>query len=131
MAALTAADLHARVKARFGESIGELTGTRRDNASATVAPAVIVEVCRFLKTEPGLEFDCLSNLSGVDYPKRSVIEVVYHLYSYRHRHLFTLAVDALRDAPVVPSGARSWSHAERQEREVFDLLGGTFARHRD
>jgi len=54
MAPLAAVDLHVRVKARFGESIGELTGTRRDNASATVAPAAIVEVCRFLKTEPGL-----------------------------------------------------------------------------
>src|SRR6266581_1479693 len=112
MAPLDAADLHARVKARFGESIGELTGTRRDNASARVAPAAIVEVCRFLKTEPGLEFDCLSNLSGVDYPKRSVIEVVYHLYSYRHRHLFTLKVDAPRDAPVVPSVASIWRHAD-------------------
>jgi NADH-quinone oxidoreductase subunit C len=131
MAPLAAADLHARLKSRFGESIGELTGARRDNASATVAPAAIVEVCRFLKTEPGLEFDCLSNLSGVDYPKRNVIEMVYHLYSYRHRHLFTLKVDALRDAPVVPSVASIWNHAEWQEREVFDLLGVTFAGHPD
>src|SRR5438094_6382527 len=131
MAPLAAVDLHVRVKARFGESIGELTGTRRDNASATVAPAAIVEVCRFLKTEPGLEFDCLSNLSGVDYPKRSVIEVVYHLYSYRQRHLFTLKVEAQRDDPVVPSVASVWSHADWQEREVFDLLGVVFAHHPD
>src|SRR5437899_7653593 len=131
MAPLAASDLPVRVTARFGESIGAITGTRRDNASATVVPAALVEVCRFLKTEPGLEFDCLSNLSGVDYPKRSVIEVVYHLYSYRHRHLFTLKVDAPRDAPVVPSVASIWSHAEWQEREVFDLLGVTFERHPD
>src|SRR5262245_39441538 len=108
---LEAADVHARVKARFGEAIGELVGKRRDNASATVAPAVLVDACRFLETEPGLEFDCLSNLSGVDYPKRGVIEVVYHLYSYRHRHLFTLKVEARRDDPVVPSVASVWSHA--------------------
>jgi NADH-quinone oxidoreductase subunit C len=131
MAPLAAADIHARLKSRFGESIGALTGNRRDNASATVAPAAIVDVCRFLKTEPGLEFDCLSNLSGVDYPKRSVIEVVYHLYSYRHRHLFTLKVEAQRDDPVVPSVASVWSHADWQEREVFDLLGVVFAHHPD
>ena len=131
MAPLAAADLHVRVKARFGESIGELTGTRRDNASATVAPAAIVEVCRFLKTEPGLEFDCLSNLSGVDYPKRNVIEVVYHLYSYPHRHLFTLKVGAARDNPVVPTVSGVWSHADWQEREVFDLLGVVFEGHPD
>src|SRR4029077_6941642 len=73
MPALDAAAIHGRVKARFGDGIGALAGTRRDNMSATVTPAKIVDVCRFLQTEPGLEFDCLSNLSGVDYPKRAVI----------------------------------------------------------
>ena len=103
MSALDAAAIHARLRARFSDAIGDLAGTRRDNMCATVAPAKIVEVCRFLKTEPGLEFDCLSNLSGVDYPKRSVIQVVYNLYSYPHRHLFTLKVDTPRDNPVIPT----------------------------
>src|SRR5215831_18342469 len=131
MAPLAAADIHARLKSRFSESIGELTGNRRDNASATVAPAAIVEVCRFLKAEPGLAFDCLSNLSGVDYPKRGVIEIVYNLYSYRHRHLFALKVGAPRDNPVVPTVSSVWAHADWQEREAFDLLGVTFTGHAD
>src|SRR6059036_105169 len=125
------AAIHARLRARFGDAIGDLAGTRRDNLCATVATAKIVEVCGFLKSEPGLEFDCLSNLSGVDYPKRSVIEVVYNLYSYPHRHLFTLKVDTPRDNPVVPTVSGLWSHADWQEREVFDLLGVTFEGHPD
>ena len=131
MPRLDAVDVHARLVARFRDAIGELTGTRRDNHAATVEPGQIATVCAFLKTEPGLEFDCLSNLSGVDYPKRNVIEVVYHLYSYTHRHLFTLKVGAARDNPVVPSVAAVWSAADWQEREVFDLLGVTFAGHPD
>ncbi len=131
MPALEAAAIHARLKARFGDAIGDLTGTRRDSMCATVAPAKIAEVCRFLKAEPGLEFDCLSNLSGVDYPKRNVIEMVYNLYSYPHRHLFTLKVDAPRDNPVVPTVSGQWSHADWQEREVFDLLGVVFEGHPD
>jgi NADH-quinone oxidoreductase subunit C len=131
MPALDAAAIHARLKARFGAAIGDLTGTRRDNAGTTVEPAPLREVCRFLKTEAGLEFDCLSNLSGVDYPKRNVIEVVYHLYSYAHRHAFVLKVGAPRDNPVVPTVAPVWSHAEWQEREVFDLLGVVFEGHPD
>jgi len=131
MPALEAAAIHARLRARFGDAIGDLAGTRRDNMCATLAPAKIVEVCRFLKTEPGLEFDCLSNLSGVDYPKRSVIQVVYNLYSYPHRHLFTLKVDTPRDNPVVPTVSGLWSHADWQEREVFDLLGVVFEGHPD
>ena len=131
MPALDAAAIHARLKARFGAAIGDLTGARRDNAGTTVEPAPLPEVCRFLKTEAGLEFDCLSNLSGVDYPKRNVIEVVYHLYSYPHRHAFVLKVGAPRDNPVVPTVMPVWSHAEWQEREVFDLLGVVFEGHPD
>ena len=97
MPALDAAAIHQRLRARFADAIGELTGTRRDNTSATVTPAAIADVCRFCRTEPGLEFDCLSNLAGVDYPKRSVIQVVYNLYSYVHRHLFTLKVEPMFD----------------------------------
>jgi NADH-quinone oxidoreductase subunit C len=131
MPARDAAEIHATLKVRFGDAIGDLAGTRRDNAGTTVLPGMLLDVADFLKTEPGLEFDCLSNLSGVDYPKRNVIEVVYHLYSYRHRHLFVLKVEAPRDNPAVPSLTRLWGHADWQEREVFDLLGVRFEGHPD
>jgi len=131
MPALDAAAIHGRLRARFGDAVGDLAGSRRDNASTTVAPAAIVDVARFCKTEPDLAFDCLSNLAGVDYPKRNVIQVVYILYSYPHRHCFTLQVDAARDNPVVPSVAQVWAHAEWQEREAFDLLGVVFEGHPD
>jgi NADH-quinone oxidoreductase subunit C len=131
MSALDARDIHARLSARFGDAIGVLAGTRRDNFCATVRPAEIAAVSDFCKTEPDLAFDCLSNLSGIDYPKRNVIEVVYHLYSYLHRHLFTLKVEAPRDNPSVPTVAGVWSHADWQEREVFDLLGVIFEGHPD
>jgi NADH-quinone oxidoreductase subunit C len=131
MPRLEAADLHARLKVQFGDAIGDLTGARRDNFAATVVPAALPEVCSWMKSEPGLHFDCLSNLSGVDYPKRDVIEVVYHLYSYRYFHLFTLKVAAERDNPVLPTVSHVWRHADWQEREVFDLLGVVFEGHPD
>jgi NADH-quinone oxidoreductase subunit C len=130
MPALEPAAIHAQLRRRFGDAIGDLVGSGRD-ASATVAAAALPEVCRFLKTDPALAFDCLSNLSGVDYPKRNVIQVVYHLFSYRHRHWCVLKVDADRDAPVVPTVSHLWSHANWQEREVFDLLGVSFEGHPD
>jgi len=128
---LNANEIHARLGARFGDAIGDLAGARRDNFCASVTPTAIADVCRFTKDDPELAFDCLSNLSGVDYPKRGVIEIVYNLYSYRHRHLFALKVGAPRDNPVVPTVSAVWSHAEWQEREVFDLLGVTFTGHPD
>jgi NADH-quinone oxidoreductase subunit C len=130
MAALDAPTIHVRLRARFGEAIGELGGTGRD-AGATVSPDRIAEVCAHLKADPELAFDCLSNLSGVDYPKRTAIQVVYHLFSYRHRHWLVLKVDADRDAPVVPTVSHLWSIADWLEREVYDLLGVEFAGHPD
>jgi NADH-quinone oxidoreductase subunit C len=127
---LDSAGVHARLRERFGDAIGELAGAGH-NAACTVEPARIAEVCRFLKAEPALRFDCLSNLSGVDYPARSVIQVVYHLFSYQLRHWIVLKVDAVRDDPVVPTVSDVWSAADWQEREVFDLLGVTFTGHPD
>ncbi len=128
--ALDGAGIHARLKDRFGDAVGDLVGTGRD-ASCTVEPARIAEVCDFAKREPALLFDCLSNLSGVDYPKQGHIQVVYHLFSYRFRHWLVLKVNAARDNPVVPTVSWVWSHADWQERECYDLLGVTFEGHPD
>jgi NADH-quinone oxidoreductase subunit C len=124
------ASVHARLTDRFGDAVGALEGTGND-AAAVVSPEKIAEVCRFLRDEPALQFDCLSNLSGVDYPKQGHIQVVYHLFSYRLRHWIVLKVNASRDNPVVPTVSDVWSAANWQEREVFDLLGVDFAGHPD
>jgi NADH-quinone oxidoreductase subunit C len=128
--ALDAAGVHARLRERFGEVVGALEGTGA-NAWATVEPARVSEVATFAKTDEALRFDCLSNLSGVDYPKLGHIQVVYHLMSYALRHVFVLKVNANRDDPVVETVSNVWSHADWQEREVFDLLGVTFMDHPD
>ena len=101
------------------------------------APAIrvgasdIVAVATFLKTEPTLAFDCLSNESGVDYPKRDEIEVVYQLFSYTHRHALVLKVGVPRDNARLATVATVWRAAIWQEREIFDLLGVDFVGHPD
>src|SRR6185295_20108844 len=102
MPALDPAAIHARLRVRFGEAVGDLVGSGPD-ASALVPPDAVADVAWFLRDDPELAFDCLSNLSGVDYPKAGHIQVVYHLFSYRHRHWIVLKVNALRDDPVVPT----------------------------
>ena len=127
---LDAAGVHARLCEQFGDAVGPLEGAG-GNAWAVVAAARIAEVAHFAKTDDALRFDCLSNLSGVDYPKQGHIQIVYHLFSYALRHSFVLKVNALRDDPVVPTLSGVWSAADWQEREVFDLLGVTFEGHPD
>src|SRR6185295_656094 len=119
---MEAAAIHQRLTARFEAGVGACTLQGKD-PSIAIEPAALVEVCRFLHDEPDLHFDSLSNQSGVDYKAKDVIQVVYHLYSYLHRHWIVLKVDTPRDQPVVPSVETVWKAANWHEREIFDLLG--------
>ena len=96
-----------------------------------VAPARVADLCRFLRDEADLRFDFLQNLTAIDWPKREVLELVYHLYSYRHRHAICVKTEVPRATPHVPSVAAVWPTADWMEREQFDLLGVIFDGHPD
>jgi len=87
-----------RVKNRFGDRVLEISEKKPD-PFAVIDPNAIVEVGRFMNEDPELAMDCLSNESGVDYKDR--VEVVYHLFSYQHRHGAVLKVKLPRDNPSV------------------------------
>jgi NADH-quinone oxidoreductase subunit C len=127
---MTTHEIHERLKARFGDDVGPLSEPKVD-AFCVVKPERIVEVCRFLASEPGIEMDFLEDLTAIDWPKRSVIEVVYHLLSYRHRHELVLKVELDRAAPAVSTVESIWKTANWFEREVYDLFGVSFAGHPD
>ncbi len=121
--------IHAALLARFPGAIESFEAT--GDAAVRVRPADVVAVATFLKEEPELAFDCLSNQTGVDYPKREQIEVAYHLFSYVHRHALVMKVGVSRDHPQLGSVSRVWRTAIWQEREIFDLLGVEFDGHPD
>ncbi|HET9554109.1 MAG TPA: NADH-quinone oxidoreductase subunit C [Anaeromyxobacteraceae bacterium] len=127
---MTTNEIHERLKARFGDDVGAPTETKGD-PWLPVKRERLVEVCRFLKETPGLDFDFCEDLTAVDWPKRSVIEVVVHLLSYQHKHALKLKVEADRAAPVVDSLEGVWKTANWFEREVYDLFGVTFTHHPD
>lgn len=129
---MDAKTIHDKLVARFGERItGE--GLAAASPFSVVAADAIAEVAAFCKADPELAFDNLMCLSGVDYPKEKEprMEVVYHLYSYRHLHTFALKVLLPRDNPSVPTVEGVWAVANWHERECFDLLGIVFAGHSD
>jgi NADH-quinone oxidoreductase subunit C len=91
----------------------------------------LVEVCRFLKEDPALRMDYLSNLCGVDFPEREQrFEMVYHLFSIPKRHRINLKVRAADGEPI-PTVTPVWRTANWHEREAFDLLGIPFEGHPD
>jgi len=127
---MDAAAIHQRLKAQLGAGAGTCDLQAKD-PSFLLEPAVLVEAARFLRDEPDLRFDYLANQSAVDFKDRGVIQVVYHLYSYPHRHGIVLKVETPRDDAKLPSVESVWKAAIWLEREIYDLMGVTFEDHPD
>ena len=126
---MTAAEIHGQLAAKFGEGLGPLEPARMDAWALVKSPDDLIEIMQFAKRELG--FDCLINLTAIDWPKRNQIDVVYHLYSYSRRHAFVLKVSLPREKPSVPSIESVWKSADWLEREQYDLLGVEFRGHPD
>ena len=124
--------LHDRLAAQFGERV---TGFQADALQpwTVVAADAIAEVAAFAKAEPDLAFDNLMCLAAADYPKDTPprMELVYHLFSYTHRHLHVLKVMLPREDAAVPTVEGVWGVANWHEREAFDMFGIAFAGNSD
>jgi NADH:ubiquinone oxidoreductase subunit C len=80
------------------------------------------------KQDGTLAFDFLRNLSGVDY-EADGLEVVYHLYSYKHGHNVTVKTRVPTADPKVATASDLWQAADWHEREARDMFGIVFEGH--
>jgi NADH-quinone oxidoreductase subunit C len=137
-----------QLKKKFGDRI---TGANLDAIDpwVEVAPEGLLEVCRYLKSDPQLRLDMLNCITVVDYfepdPKKAAktswqphLEAVYHLSSIAKKHSLVLKVilprwkdDVEGELPELSSVASVWRTADWHEREVFDLSGINFVGHPD
>lgn len=85
-----------------------------------------------LRDTPGLEYQQLMDIAGVDYPDRGEerFEVVYCMLSLTRNHRLHVHVTASEDTPV-PSVTAMWPVAGWYEREVYDMYGVLFAGNQD
>ncbi len=127
---MTPQEIQAALAGKFGEAVGPMAETKRD-PFFTVRKDAIAEVCRFAKEDPALAMDALEDLTALDWPARNVIEVVLHLWSFRHRHGACLKIELPREAPAMATLTGVWRAADWFEREVLDLFGVTFEGHPD
>ena len=123
-------EIHEKLKERFQEKILEFKDGVL-NPWIRIEPGVIADVARFLRDDPVLAFGSLMCLSGVDWPQKGKLEVVYHLCSMTHHHRIVLKVEVPREDPRVPSVEKVWPTANWHEREAYDLLGIIFEGHSD
>ena len=127
---MTPAEIHARVKERFGAQILEFDESV-PNPSIKLAPEVVAEVGQYLKDDPELQFNYLMCLSGVDFGAGKNLGVVYHLQSMPLMHQIVLKVELPRESASLPSVALIWRTADWHEREAYDLFGIRFEGHPD
>ncbi len=135
---LTPEALLARVEDALGDklvsskiAVGEVT--------IEVKPEDWLDVALTLRDEPGLAFDILMDLCGVDYSayKEGAWEgarfaVVAHLLSVAKNHrLRVRAFCADDEMPVIASLVDTWPAVNWFEREAFDLYGIVFEGHPD
>jgi NADH-quinone oxidoreductase subunit C len=135
---LTPEALLARVEDALGDklvsskiAVGEVT--------VEVRPEDWLDVAMTLRDEPGLAFDLMMDLCGVDYSaykdgawEGARFAVVVHLLSVVKNHRLRLrAFCADDDMPVIASLVDVWPAVNWFEREAFDLFGIVFEGHPD
>ena len=86
------------------------------------------QVLETAKNDGTLAFDFLRNLSGVDYEDAG-LEVVYHLYSFTHKHNVTIKAKVASDNAKVQTASDLWEAADWHEREARDMFGIDFEGH--
>ncbi|MBX9711728.1 MAG: NADH-quinone oxidoreductase subunit C [Xanthobacteraceae bacterium] len=93
--------------------------------------AKIVEVAKFLKTDPRCRFVNFTDVTAVDYPGRERrFDVVYHLLSPVLNARIRLRGEA-SETTQVPSIIGVFPGADWFERETYDLYGVIFVGHPD
>jgi NADH-quinone oxidoreductase subunit C len=107
------------------------------------------DLALFLRDDPFLKLDYCSNVTGVDWPDKELVdpttkakslqpgclEAVYHLYSMALKSstpiILRLRTANRSDQVTLPSLTPVWRSCDFQEREIYDLYGIVFAGHPD
>jgi NADH-quinone oxidoreductase subunit C len=119
-----------KVRAEFGDALRDVIYFRGEE-TLVVDPAKIVEVCRFLKEDPELDFNLLLDITGVHFLEREYsYEVAYLLLSLTRKRRVRLRA-RLGEEGEIDSVVSVWGTANWHEREAYDLVGIRFRGHPD
>jgi len=135
---LSAEELRSALEGALGSHVVRLS-QRVGEVTIEVAACDLVRVAETLRNAPGLRFELLIDLCGLDYRdyadgarEGSRFAVVYHLLSVEHNLRLRLrAFCPDDDFPVIDSVVGVWPGANWYEREAFDLYGIMFEGHPD
>ena len=124
-----AADLNGETIEAARAALGDMLLRWQDRVGEValyVARESLVAAMTALRDTPGLEYQQLMEIAGVDYPDREErFECVYMLLSLTRNHRIQVRVSTDEVKPV-PSVTGIWPVAGWLEREVYDMYGVLF-----
>jgi NADH-quinone oxidoreductase subunit C len=92
----------------------------------------IIEVLTWLKNEPALQFNYLTDITAIHYPEQEKsFGVIYHLHSLTNNVRVRLKVFLKGDDVHIPTATVVWDGANWMERETYDFFGVIFDGHPD
>ncbi len=108
----------------------------RDQQSFHIRPEAVFDICRALFEDTELDVRYLADITSVDWLNQPEVEagrfeVVYNLYSLKHKYRFFLKARLPGDNPEIQSLTPLWRGADWMEREVYDMMGISFTGHPD
>jgi len=120
---LSSQETAEKIASRFSEAVSQ-----SGNQTVIIKTEYLLKVADFLKNDPELAFNYLTDLTAVDC--HEYFEIVYRLTSLDHNQSLVLKVRCYdRIKPEVPSVTGIWKGADYMEREIFDLMGIRFSGH--
>ena len=108
---------------------GKITPQRE---SAVIDREHVRPILAYLKSDPELDFNVLTDVTVVDHLQLELPEIgarftaVYQLYSLEQNHRFRVKARVPEDDPVAPSVVDLWQSALWGEREAHDMYGVEF-----
>ncbi len=120
------------VRTRFENTIEEVIEAASE-VTIVARREGLLELMTWLRDEPGMRFDYLSDIAGLDLGEFASprFAVNYHLYSLQHNHRLRVKVFLDEEDPRVPTMWNLWKAANWHEREVYDMFGVVFDGHPD
>lgn len=129
--ALETSVIQDKLTGKFGEKV---TGfiTIKDMFSFEVASDAMSEVMGYLKNDPELRFNFLTDVCGIHYPdneKDRQFAVVYHMHNWFDNVRIRFKCYLNGDNPEIETATTHFLGANWQERETYDFYGIIFKGH--
>lgn len=121
----------AALRERFGDAVLHHALTGREEHVVYVAADRLLDVCTWLKSDAGQQYDLLLDVTAVDYGGGRPLEVVYQLISIPHGRVLRLKITLPLTALEVETVSGLWKTADWLEREAWDMFGIHFRGHPD